>query len=197
MKVRVWLAWEKFNGVNWIELLVFWGENKRNQKFKFRVHVGSEQGSIGYQNLEKKSEGWSLFIADYDARLKRVNWRQNGWNRMDLLNVKSVTSHGSKHSKMKGQIFGYNNVGSEQGSIDYQKIEKMSEGWSLFRVDHDVRLEHVNWRQNQWNNENLLSGKSVTCLALKLSQILHFMMLNAFWMFLNMIRSKNACKLCV
>ena len=36
-----------------MELLVFEGENVRNQKFKFRVRVGSEHGSIGYEKLEK------------------------------------------------------------------------------------------------------------------------------------------------
>ena len=48
MKVRVWLASEKLNEANGMELLVFWSEKARNQKFKFRVRVGSEKGSIGY-----------------------------------------------------------------------------------------------------------------------------------------------------
>ena len=36
----------------------------------------------------------------------------------------------------------------------------------------------------------------VTCLASKLNQNVHFMMLNTFGKLLNMIRSKNAWKTC-
>ena len=38
--------------------------------------------------------------------------------------------------------------------------------------------------------------QSVTCLALKLNQIVCFMMLNTFGKLLNMIRSKNTWKIC-
>ena len=53
-----------------MELLVFWSENERNQKFKSRVHVGSEQGSIGYQKLMKIGGISILFIGEDEAMLK-------------------------------------------------------------------------------------------------------------------------------
>ena len=53
-------------------------------------------------NLEEMSEGWSLFIVGHYSRLKRANWMKNQWNRVNLLNGKSVTSYGSKRSELDG-----------------------------------------------------------------------------------------------